>query len=283
MTIQDAYKKSIDLLQRDFIVNPVLDARLLLTHVLNIDQKKFILIKDKKEITNYEWKKLRKILKKRLKGKSVATLINKKFFYDLEFYVNNFVLIPRPETEIIIDIVLEKFDKNSKVSILDIGTGSGNIAITLAKQFPFSNIDAMEKSRTSINVAKKNIEKHKISVKKLRLIKKDFFQYSSDKKYDIIVSNPPYIKTKIVKELIKKKLVSDPVRALNGGKQGLNFYYNLCNFAFNNLKDKGWMFIEHGYDQREKILNIFSDKHFIKEAYDDLAGLNRIIAIQKKG
>ena len=98
MTIQDAYKNSINLLQEDFIINPVIDARLLLFHVLNIDQKEFILSKSKKEISKYELKKLNKVLKKRLKGKSVASLTNKSYFYDLEFFVNDSVLIPRPET-----------------------------------------------------------------------------------------------------------------------------------------------------------------------------------------
>ena len=283
MTIQDAYKNSINLLQKDFIINPVLDARLLLTHVLNINQKEFILSKGKKEISKYELKNLKKILKKRLKGKSVASLINKIFFYDLEFFVNDHVLIPRPETELIIDIILKKFDKDSKLLILDIGTGSGNIAITLANRLPFSKIEAVEKSISSIKVAKINRGIYRIPDKKLSLIKKDFFHYSTDKKYDIIVSNPPYIKTGVVKELIKKKLVSDPVRTLNGGKQGLNFFYCLKNFACNNLKKDGWMFLEHGYDQREKILNIFSDKRFEKEVYNDLAGLNRVIVIQNKG
>ena len=283
MTIQDAYKKSINLLQKDFIITPALDARLLLSYVLNLDQKGFILNKDKKEISSQELKKLKKILKKRLKGKSVASLINKSYFYDLEFFVNDSVLIPRPETEFIIDIIIKKFDKNSKFLILDIGTGSGNIAIILANHFYFSRIEAIEKSKASIKVAQKNIEKHKISEKKLSLIKMDFFQYSTDKKYDIIVSNPPYIKTKVVKELIRKKLVSDPVKTLDGGKQGLDFYYYLKVFAKNNLKKNGWMILEHGYDQREKILNIFSEKNFIKEVYNDLAGLNRIIAIQNKG
>lgn len=280
MTIQDAYKKSIELLQKDFIINPVLEARLLLTHVLNIEQKDFILNKNKKEISGYKLKELKKILKKRLRGKSVASLINKSYFYDLELLVNDNVLIPRPETELIIDIIIDKFDKNSKLSILDIGTGSGNIAITLAKYFPFSKIEAIEKSKSSIKVAKKNIDKYNISEKKISLIRSDFFHYSTDKKYDIIVSNPPYIKTKVVKELIKKKLVSDPVRTLDGGKQGLDFYYNLSIFADKNLKKNGWMILEHGYDQRERVLEIFTDKKFINEVYDDLAGLNRIIAIR---
>ena len=116
MTIQDAYKKSINLLQTDFIINPVLDARLLLSHILNINQKNFILNKDKRDISYSEWKKLKKILKKRLKGKSVASLINKSYFYDLEFFVNNSVLIPRPETELIIDIISEKKELDREFS-----------------------------------------------------------------------------------------------------------------------------------------------------------------------
>ncbi len=282
MTIQEAYKKSINLLQKDFIVDPVLDARLLLSHVLNIDQKKFILEKNKKNISGKDWNKVKRILKKRLKGKSVAALINKKHFYDLDFYVDDSVLIPRPETELIIDIILTKFSKNSKLSIIDIGTGSGNIAITLAKHLPFSTIEAIEKSKSSTKVTLKNFEKHKISEERYSLNNINFFHYFTDKKYDLIVSNPPYIKTRVVRELIKKKLVSDPVKSLDGGKKGLDFYYKLNDFALSNLKDNGWMIVEHGFDQRENILNIFCDKSYIIEVYDDLAEINRVIAFQKK-
>ncbi len=283
MTIQDAYKKTIKLLQKDFIINPALDARLLISHILQIDQKDFLLNKDDKIISKNQWINIKRIIKKRLSGKSVASLINKKYFYDLEFFVDNSVLIPRPETEILIDIILKKFDKKANLSILEIGTGSGNIAIVLAKQFPFCTIDSIEKSKASIKTAKKNKGKYKIPDNMLKLINIDFFQYSTDKKYDLIVSNPPYIRSKVVKELIKKKLLSDPIRALDGGKEGLNFYHRLNIFALNNLKRNGWMIVEHGFDQRKKILDIFCNKNYIIETYNDFADINRIIAIQNKG
>lgn len=283
MTIQDAYKKTIELLQKDFIINPALDARLLISHILQIDQKDFLLNKDVKLISKNDWDKIKKLLKKRLKGKSVASLINKKYFYDLEFFVDHSVLIPRSETEILIDLIIKKYNKNSRLSILEIGTGSGNIAIVLAGQFPFCTIDSIEKSKVSIKIAQKNKEKYKIPDNMLKLINIDFFQYSTDTKYDLIVSNPPYIRTKVVKELIKKKLVSDPIKALDGGKEGLNFYPRLNIVALNNLKRDGWMILEHGFDQRKKILDIFCNKNYIIETYNDFADINRIIAIQNKG
>lgn len=283
MTIQDAYKKTIESLQKDFILNPALDARLLISHILKIDQKVFLLKKDEKDICKDDWSNIKRITKERLKGKSVASLINKKYFYDLEFFVDSSVLIPRPETEILIDVIIKKFDKTSNFSLLDIGTGSGNISIVVAKQFPFCRIDAIEKNKRAVRVAQKNIEKHGIPEERINLINIDFFHYSTDKKYDLVVSNPPYIRTNVVRELIKKKLLSDPVRSLDGGEDGLDFYHKLNILALNNLKKQGWMILEHGFDQRKKILDIFCNKNYIIETYNDFADINRIVAIQNKG
>ncbi|MCK4798598.1 MAG: peptide chain release factor N(5)-glutamine methyltransferase [Spirochaetes bacterium] len=283
MTIQEAYKNCTILLKKDFIENPALEARVLLFYVLDIDQNEFYLIKDDKIISKKEWNNLNKLIKKRLHGESAACLIKKKYFYDSEFFVDKSVLIPRPETELLIDIIFERIDKYKKLTILDVGTGCGNIAIILAKYFSLSNIDALDISKKCLKVASKNIKKNNIPEKKINLIYKDIFHFSTSKKYDIIVSNPPYIQTDDAKKLVKKRIISDPLISLDGGKNGLNFYHRLKIFTENNLIKNGWIFMEHGIMQREKIIKIFKHRNFNISVYDDLAKIDRVIAIQHRG
>ena len=182
MTIQDVYKKISDILNQQFINNPKLEAKILISHLLNIDEKEFILIKDKKEMNNHDFEKLFKLVAERLNGKSIASIINKKCFYDLEFYVDDTVLIPRPETEQIIDIILKKFNKEEKLDIIDIGCGSGNISITLAKHLENSNVDALDISSNAIKISKKNAIINNIPFERINFLNENFLKYSTKKK-----------------------------------------------------------------------------------------------------
>jgi release factor glutamine methyltransferase len=283
MNIHEAYNRAIFLLQNDQIKNPALEARLLISYILKIDQKKFILELDKKKITLFQWALIKNKIRRRLKGISIAYLIHRKFFYDSELFVNRSVLIPRPETELLIDIIMQNINESNFYNILDIGTGSGNISIELARKIKDCRIDSLDKSRRSLKVAAKNIRKNKIPANKINLMKKNIFDFRSHKKYDIIVSNPPYIATKEVNYLIKNKIVSDPVTALDGGKDGLKFYFRLKSLALENMNENGFMLLEHGFDQKENILTIFDKSIFVCETHKDLNDLDRAILVRFKG
>jgi len=280
MTLKDAYNKAIFLLQKEHIKNPSLEARLIISYILKIDQKQFILKIEKDKINFYQWFLVRLKIRKRLTGISMAYIIHRKYFYDSELYINRSVLIPRPETELLIEIILKNVDKKRFYYILEIGTGSGNISIELAKKIENCRIESIDKSFFALIVAKKNIVGNNISARKIKLEKKNIFKFRSDKKYDIIVSNPPYIETKQVEYLKNKRIVSDPFESLNGGKTGLDFYHTLKYLALENLSENGFMIFEHGFDQKENILKIFDDEKFSCNCFKDLNNLDRAIVIR---
>lgn len=282
MKIQQAY---LDLIkkfkQHKFIITPGIDAQQLICHALKINKNDFILLKDEKDLTETDYNKIQKLGEHRIKGQSIACIIRKKHFYDIELFVNEDVLIPRPETEIIIEIALELLDNRQKYQALDIGTGSGAIPITLAKHLPGIQFDAIDVSEKALKVAKKNRFLNKIGENRINFINANFFNYTPLCKYDIIISNPPYIPADEVKELLADKVVADPVIALDGGIKGLDFYEYLKGFSQLYLKNKGIIILEHGYKQKQDIINIYQNQGYKITNYKDLAGLDRVIKLEK--
>ncbi|MBN2545254.1 MAG: peptide chain release factor N(5)-glutamine methyltransferase [Spirochaetes bacterium] len=282
MTINDAYNKGKKLLQQSNIVNPSLESEILLLHVLNIDKKQFILYRKQSKIPFLKLLKFLFLIKKRQKGKNLFHLIKKVNFYGLDLIVDKNVLIPRPETEELVEILLKKMDQNKKYSILEIGTGSGCIPAVIAKNHGNIRIDAIEKNKKALKIAKKNLQLHYIGNQKVNLLNIDIFKFNSSKKYDIIISNPPYIASDETKILLKNKTVSDPYISLNGGTDGLDFYRLFKNICIKNLNKRGFMIFEHGMGQRSKILEIFNDEIFNIEFYNDMSDIDRVIIVKRK-
>ncbi|HOJ63713.1 MAG TPA: peptide chain release factor N(5)-glutamine methyltransferase [Spirochaetota bacterium] len=281
MTIKEVFnqtKKSLE--EKNFILSPDKEASLIIRDVLNLSLKDFLLLQDEYIIKKKEIDKIKIIVKKRLKGDSLASILNKKEFFDLEFFVNKNVLIPRPETELLIEIFLQKMDKASSFKILDIGTGSGILSIVLSNYYKESTFIAIDKSKKALRVAKINI-KRLCKNNNIILLHKDFFKYKPDFKFDIIISNPPYIPSDDTKNLLKSKTISDPEMSLNGGKDGLNFYRHLYNFATLYLKNNGSILIEHGYRQQDKIVEIFKNDYNI-ERFKDFADNPRALYMLKR-
>lgn len=280
MTIEEIFKKVKTLLQKDFILSPETEARIIVKEVLNLCLKDFLLLQKNYNLNPVEEKKIYKIVKKRLKGKSLASIIQKKEFFEYEFFVNKDVLIPRPESELLIEIFLDKIEKTSNYNILDIGCGSGCLSIVLANYYENSLFYAIDKSKKALKVAKKNIGIF-CKNKNIILLHKDFFKYKPDFRFDVIISNPPYIPYNETKFLLKSKQVSDPIISLNGGNDGLNFYRHLFRFACDYLKDQGVIIIEHGYRQQDSIIEIFKNNYII-ERFKDFANNARALALFKK-
>ena len=273
------YSKKLIEITKDYKV-AYIETQILIAHSLNLSKTKLI-SKSLRELNENEINNIEKLINRRLKHEPIAYIINKKEFYGIDFYVDNSVLIPRAETEELIDLVRDyinkkKYEKN--ISIYDIGAGSGNISITLKKLFEdFENIDitAIEISDKAVEVIKKN--EANILKEKINIINANVLDFVPEKKFDIIVSNPPYVALKD-KDNLQKDLDFEPETALYSGYDGLDFYRNFFAVMDKYLKLGGAFFFEIGFNQGKELLNIcksFNIKN--AEIKKDLSGKDRFL------
>lgn len=212
----------------------------------------------------------------------IQYITNHQEFMKLNFYVDENVLIPQPDTEILVEEVIKYVEQNSQVAtipikILDLCTGSGAIAISLAKYIDNCEITATDISHKAIQIAKLNAEKNQVHTK-INFIESDMFENISTKDFDIIVSNPPYIETSVIPTL-NKDVQKEPRIALDGGNDGLDFYRIIINNADNYLKEKGAVFLEIGYNQKNKVIEyVKQNKNDTNPiCIKDLGGNDRVI------
>ena len=228
------------------------------------------------KISQSDLKKFNYYLNLRSQYKPIAHILNSKFFWKYKFYVNHEVLIPRPETELIIEQTLNVLPKKSKKNILEIGTGCGCIAISLIKERPDCRIIAIDKSAKAIKVAKKNAEIHQVK-KKINFLNIDVDKYLSNK-YDIIISNPPYIKDCELLNLDKDVKLYEPKIALSGGFSGLEIFFKIINKCDKLLKNNGMLILEIGHKQGIDLKKHLKSKGFNQiKIYKDLSGNNRCL------
>lgn len=197
----------------------------------------------------------------------------------LNFTVNKNVLIPRQDTEILVQEAIDLCKKNKCKTIFDLCTGSGAIAISISKAISNAEVYAGDISKDALEVAKYNNKNLNANV---HFIETDMFK-NINQKFDIIVSNPPYIKTKVINKL-DKEVQKEPIIALDGGEDGLFFYKEIINNAYKYLKEDGYLCLEIGYDQREEVIDLIKKTNSYKDIYSkkDLAGLDRIIVCKKR-
>lgn len=215
-------------------------------------------------------------IKKISTGIPIQYITNNQEFMNLNFYVDENVLIPQPDTETLVEEVINEY-KEKKCEILDLCTGSGAIAISLAKYINESNIVASDISMKALQIAKLNAKKNLVR-KKIEFIESDMFNKIYKDDFDIIVSNPPYIKTKVIEEL-DKQVKNEPHIALDGGADGLKFYKIIIENAYKYIKNEGKVFLEIGYDQKNELINLFKENNHYENIYSkkDLGGNDRII------
>ena len=208
----------------------------------------------------------------------IQYITNKQEFMQLNFFVNENVLIPRSDTEILVEEIIENY-KNKEVKILDLCTGSGCIAISLKKYIENSKVYAIDISEEALNIAKQNAMNNETDI---TFIKSDMFSNIKEEKFDIIVSNPPYIKTEVIKKL-DKEVKKEPLIALDGGNDGLYFYKKIIEEGYKFLNEEGKIFFEIGYDQKEDIINLINNnnKYELIKTKKDLENNDRIIVIGK--
>jgi release factor glutamine methyltransferase len=279
MNIENILNQGVAILKNNNIPNPYLDSEILLSKSINKD-KKYIILNSKEILNNKQLDNFNNLIDRRKNGEPIAHLTNKKEFWKDEFYVNEDVLIPRPDTELIIEQVLKTYSGQSQLQVLDIGTGSGCILLSIIKERP--NFYG-----TGIDISKKSIKVSKINAKLLNLTNRVKFIHScvdnfNIGKYDIIVSNPPYIELLSLKYLEKDVVNFEPKLALSGGFDGFSKIRKVINKASTLIKKNGKFILEIGFNQKNKVKNILKEKGFyINKAIKDYGNNDRCIISTK--
>ena len=276
MQIKEAMRKGMIKLKTNDVKEPNLKARLLMQYILN-RPREYILVHDDKQLTLRQNVDYFKLIKKLIEGVPLQHITHQQEFMKLMFYVDENVLIPRPDTEILVEEVIELAKSINAKKILDLCTGSGAIAVSLAKYIEGSQITATDISRKALSIAKLNATNNNVE-DKITFVSSDLFQNISEEKYDIIVSNPPYIKRKVIKTL-DKEVKREPIIALDGGNDGLDFYKKIIGNAYQHLKYKGYLCLEIGYDQKDEVIDLINKEEKYIDTYSkkDLFDNDRIV------
>ena len=235
-----------------------LDIELLLCSALNKDRT-FLHAWPEHLLSQEQLNTFQQQLEQRLQGKPIAHILGERGFWSLSLKVTTDTLIPRPDTERLVELALERIPEKSKWTILDLGTGTGAIALSLAKEHPSSFITATDQSLAAIDVAKHNAEVNNIS--NVEFIQSDWFSNLENQQFDIIVSNPPYIKENDP-HLKQGDVRFEPLSALTSGPDGLNDIRVIIKESKNHLTENGVLLIEHGYDQASDVCELLKQADF---------------------
>ncbi|MDR3187035.1 MAG: peptide chain release factor N(5)-glutamine methyltransferase [Holosporaceae bacterium] len=250
--------------------------RSMIAKIKNVSAESVVFSLEKIFLDDDENQILENMLLRYLEGEPLSKITNRKSFWNHDFFVNEHVLDPRPETETIVQMVLERFDATSSLRFLDVGTGSGCLLLSLMSEFPNSVGLGLDVSPEAIRVAIHNGEKCR--VKNADFLNIDWNSFSCDQKFDVIVSNPPYVKTSRIAKLEKSVRDHDPILALDGGESGLRAYEEISRLAGGWLSPHGAIFLEIGCGQAsevKKILQMEGSK--IEKVEKDMSGLERAI------
>jgi len=261
MLVNEAIAFAEQELKRSNNLNSRLDSEILVSHLINVPRE-IIHSKLKENLPSNKTEELQKLVNRRAKKEPIAYILNNKEFWSTNFYVDRSVLIPRPETEVLIDLILSHINnKNNYFSILDIGTGSGCILISLLKELIKAKGIGVDKSSKAIAIANKNSISQQVNnrvvFKNLNLEEIKF-----DKKFDLIVSNPPYLPDVSLKNLNLDIKLYEPKIALQGGVQGLDFLYKIINLASKILKINGLLALEIGDNQFHILAKYLNNNRF---------------------
>ena len=279
MNYEQVLTNATKILKNASIVSSKLDCELLLSNVLKIKREN-MLVDLNKEINHQDFINFNKLINRRKKNEPVAYIVGYKEFWNKQYKVNSDVLIPRPDTEILVEEVIKSIQINSSLNILDIGTGAGCVLLSVLNERKKCYGIGLDISKKAINIAKHNA---KIQQIKNRI---KFINSSIDKfyvgKYDLIISNPPYIKTGDIKNLDKGVSFYEPEVALNGGQDGYSKIREVVYKSSVLIKKKGKLFLEIGYNQKNEVIRILNyNKFYINKIVKDLGKNNRCIISTK--
>jgi len=283
-------KPEIEVLKKSGSETASLDCRLLLSHVL--EKKNTVYTHENVYITDNEIKKFKVLISERSLGKPVSRIINKRNFWKRDFKLNEEVLDPRQDTEVLITAVLKYYTNIfDKLDILDLGSGSGCIGLSLLEELKFSNVSFLDVSKKSLEIVKINATEynleHRSEYFQLNWNSKnwdnDLLKYRNKSKFDIIVTNPPYIPTDEIKSLQKEVKDFDPFIALDGGFDGLMAYKTIFPKFNRILKNGSKVFVEIGMGQEDMVIKIGHENNLLLLGYEkDLSGIVRVIVFMTK-
>ena len=279
MNIYEAILEGKEQLKDSNIKSYGIDTEILMAETLN-KARDYIILNHKKNLDKDDFRYFKKLIDKRSKGEPVAYIINKKDFWKTEFFITNDVLIPRPDTELIVEQVLKMTKNSSKLNILEIGIGSGCILLSILnerKSFIGTGIDI---SKKSLEICKVNVNKLNLN-NRIKLFKSDIDNFSNGK-YDLIISNPPYIKKNDLKYLDKDIVKFEPDLALNGGFDGLSEIKKIINRSSDLIKINGILVLEIAFNQKKEVIRLLNKKSlYVMNVFKDLAKNDRCIISRK--
>lgn len=276
MTIRETLRKGMIILKNNSINEPKLKARLIMQYILD-KPRQYLLVYDNEILTLRQEVNYFKAIKKVSQGIPIQHITHLQEFMKMNFYVDSDVLIPRPDTEILVEEVIEIAKRTNAKKILDLCTGSGAIAVSLAKYIKNSKITAVDISKKALNIAERNAKSNGVE-NQITFVESDLFEKLPKEKYDIIVSNPPYIKKNIIKQL-DKEVQKEPEIALDGGYDGLDFYRKIIKTCDEYLKFNGYLCLEIGYDQKDEVIELIKNEDKYTNIYSkkDLYDNDRIV------
>jgi release factor glutamine methyltransferase len=287
MKIAIALSKARLLLDSKGVSSSRLDSLILLSRTFFICgiafSKDQIIFNPDRDLSDEQQKIFFDLIERRAEREPVSHLVNKREFFGEDFFVSKDVLDPRPDSESLIELVLKTFAKTEKFRILEVGVGSGCLIITLLKAFESASGIGVDISEKALEIAQKNAEIHQVQ-NRLQFLKSDLFSVlNSGEKFDLIISNPPYIPSRDIEVLEPEVRIYEPRTALDGGKDGLYFYKKIAEKSQNFLAKNGKIILEIGIGQEEKITEFFLENGFeFIEAKRDLSGVIRVLCFKSK-
>ncbi|MDD9335005.1 MAG: peptide chain release factor N(5)-glutamine methyltransferase [Rickettsiaceae bacterium] len=278
MNIKESLIYATSKLQTVGIKSASLESRILMQHVTG-KSIEYLLARSEEELTQQEQIIFEDLVNRRTLLEPIGYIVGYKEFYSYQFIVNDKVLIPRQDTEVLVDAILSDIKINAELAILELGTGSGCIALSLLLEMPNSNVTATDISNEAIAIASQNAIKHKVS-DRFKIINSNWFENLEKQKFDIIVSNPPYISFDDTVYMSPETLKYEPHLALFAEDNGLISYYIIAKEAKGFLKQNGKLFLEIGFNQLAAVTEIFvSYGYTVKQVYKDLEGRDRGLLI----
>lgn len=276
MEIRVALKEGLNYLENSKYTNPFFEVRLILSRLLDKDMS-YLISHDKEDLNDDILSEYFNILNRRKNGEPLQYIFGETEFYGNTFYIDENVLIPRDDTEISIEVLNKIFKENNIKSFVEIGSGSGIVSVTMANIYRDTKFTAVDISDYAIKNTLKNIKRY--NLENIEVLKSNLFENITGK-YDIIYSNPPYIRTDEIEKLQVEVKDYEPMNALDGGIDGLYFYRQIIRSAKEFLSDDGYLVFEIGHDQADDLKNLLKD--YSVEVIKDLSNRDRVV-IGKKG
>lgn len=274
MRINELLEIGIEKLKTSQIKEPISIARRIMCFVLKKD-KIYLVTNGNEEVEQSTKTEFLEAISKIQKHIPIQYITKKQEFMKMDFYVDENVLIPQPDTEIVVEEAIDIINRNKLSKVLDMCTGSGILAISIAKYTDAGKITAVDISEKALEVAEKNAISNDVDTK-IKFIKSDMFKNISEK-FDLIISNPPYIRTDVIKTL-SEEVKNEPILALDGGIKGLDFYNIIAENAKKYLNENGYLVLEIGYDQKTEVVNLLEAQEYSEiRVIKDMGGNDRVI------